>query len=65
MAEIHQHLERLLDDRVRATPLDVHDEADAAGVVLVLGIVKAGGGWACDNAHDRGVYRRPGLRREI
>ena len=33
--------EPLLDDRVRAAPLDVDDEADAAGVVLVAGVVQA------------------------
>jgi hypothetical protein len=37
---------------VRSLPLDVDDEADAAGVVLVPGIVKAGGGARlCDKGH--------------
>ena len=40
--QVHQHLQRLLHDRVGTPSLDVHDEADAAGVVLVPGIVEAG-----------------------
>src|SRR5262249_31944835 len=34
VGEIAQHLEPLLDDAVRLLALHVHDEADAAGVVL-------------------------------
>ena len=42
--EVDQDLERLAHDRVRAPPLDVHDEADAAGVVLVARVVETLGG---------------------
>src|SRR5206468_8673623 len=38
--EAHQHLDALVDDRVRALPAHVGDEADAAGVVLVGRIVE-------------------------
>src|SRR6185436_18731628 len=42
--EVDQDLDGLVHDRVRLSALDVHDEADAAGVVLVRGIVQALGG---------------------
>src|SRR5262249_35057693 len=45
MEQVEQHLQALLDDAVRLAAFDVHDEADAAGVVLVARIVEAGGGW--------------------
>ncbi len=64
--QVHQHLQRLVDDRVRALPLDVHDEADAARVVLVERIVEAG--WCRrpgDGGHVANGYRVPGLRRKI
>jgi hypothetical protein len=52
--QVHQHLQRLLHDRVGTAPLDVHDEADSAGVVLVPGIIEAGRlGWLCDERHER------------
>ena len=38
--EVDQDLERLAHDGVRLSSLDVDDEADAAGVVLVAGIVE-------------------------
>ena len=38
--QVDQDAQPLLDDRVRAAALDVDDEADAAGVVLVDGIVQ-------------------------
>src|SRR6266571_5153090 len=38
--QVLQHGERLADDRVRRSALDVHHEADTAGVVLVSGIVE-------------------------
>ena len=41
MREVLQHLQRLADDGVRLAALDVDDEADAAGVVLVPGVVEA------------------------
>jgi len=37
--QILEHPQRLLDDAVRWPPFDVNDEADAAGVVLMLGVV--------------------------
>jgi hypothetical protein len=39
--EIQQDLDALADDTVRSDPLDVGDEPDAAGVMLVSGVVKA------------------------
>ena len=51
--QVHQHLQRLPHDRVGTTPLDVHDEADAAGVVFVQRIVQAGrAGRGGDARHD-------------
>jgi hypothetical protein len=46
MGEIGEDLQTLLDDRVRRDALDVDDETDTTGVVLVDGIVEAlaGGG---------------------
>ena len=41
MVEIRQHLERLLQDLVRSTALDIDHETHAAGVVFEPGIVKA------------------------
>jgi hypothetical protein len=42
--EVLEHLQGLAHDGVRAPALDVHHEADAAGIVLVGGVVKALGG---------------------
>ena len=39
--EVLQNLQTLLDDRVGLLPLDVRDEADAAGIVLKTRIVEA------------------------
>jgi len=39
--EVLEHGEGLAHDRVRLSPLDVHHEADPAGVVLVRRIVQA------------------------
>ena len=39
--QVLEHLQRLADDGVRLAAFDVHDEADAAGVVLVAGVVEA------------------------
>ena len=41
MFEVDEKLERLADYRVRADALDVRDETDAAGVVLITGPVQA------------------------
>ena len=40
MVEIDQDLQALLEDLVRLAVLHVGDEADAAGIVLVRGIVE-------------------------
>jgi len=45
MEEIDQDLERSAHDRVRTPPLDVHDEPDATGIVLVARIVESLSGW--------------------
>jgi hypothetical protein len=41
MVEVLEDLQPLLDDVVRPVPLDVGDEADAAGIVLVHRVVQA------------------------
>ena len=41
--QVDQDAQPLLDNRVRAAALDVDDEADAAGIVLVDGIVQTDG----------------------
>ena len=45
--QVHQDLQRLLHDGVRLAALDVDDEADAAGVVLVHGVVETLRGAGC------------------
>ncbi|AEC21677.1 hypothetical protein PT7_3137 [Pusillimonas sp. T7-7] len=39
MVEVFKNLQALLDDGVALPPFDVGDEADATGVVLVMGVV--------------------------
>jgi len=39
--EVLQHRQRLIDDGMGRAARDVHHESDAAGVVLVRGIVQA------------------------
>jgi hypothetical protein len=41
VTEVDQDRERVADDGVGFAALDVDDEADAAGVVFILGVVKA------------------------
>jgi hypothetical protein len=41
MHEVEQNIDALLDDIVRRLALDVRDETNAAGVVLIAGIVKS------------------------
>src|SRR3972149_1204506 len=41
VAEVDEHLQPLGDDLVRALAADVGDEADAAGIVLLRGVVEA------------------------
>jgi hypothetical protein len=60
MQQVDEDLQSLAHDRVRAAPLDVHDEADAAGVVLAARVVQALGGrgtglapWVQDFSHLR------------
>ncbi len=57
--QVHQHLQRLLHDRVRTHPLDVRDEADATGVVLVPGIVEASRALLRDRGHVLRVIAVP------
>ena len=50
--EVDEHLQGVPDDGVRTAALRVHDEADAAGVVLVPRVVEAvGGRWLRRSAH--------------
>ena len=49
--EVAEHLERLLHDVVRGPSLQVDHEAEAAGVLLVLGIVEALPGGVAGLAH--------------
>ena len=49
MVEVGERLDRLLHDHVGTVPLEVHEEANAAGVVLKAGVVKA-------------LLRGPGMR---
>ena len=58
--EVHEHRERLLDDVVRGAPLHVHDEAEAAGVVLVLRGRRAP---AAGDSRSRSSRLRPSERR--
>ncbi len=53
VAEVLQHRQPLLDDGVRLLALDVRDEAYAAGVVLVSGVVQPLGKLGLGQAHDR------------
>jgi hypothetical protein len=55
MVQVLEDLEALLDDRVRLLALDVRDEADTAGVLLVRGVVQPARGRGGD------VGRRGGL----
>ncbi len=41
MVEVLEDLDALFDDGVRFATLDVHDEADAAGVMLELRVIEA------------------------
>jgi hypothetical protein len=41
MVDIHEDLEALRDDGVGFPALHIDDEADAAGVVLIAGIVES------------------------
>ncbi len=59
MLEVLEHRQRLVHDLVGGAPLHVDDEADAAGVVLVLRIVQAGGRPA--SAPRKGEGARAGL----
>src|SRR5262245_13735620 len=43
--QVEEHLQPLLDDPVRLATLDVDDETDAAGVVLIAGIVEGERPW--------------------
>ena len=45
--EVQQDLEPVLDDARGLSPLEIDDEADAAGVVLVAWVVEALRGGSC------------------
>ena len=49
MVEIDQDLQPASDDVVRFPSLDVDDETDAAGIMLVAGVVEALSFWQCHN----------------
>jgi hypothetical protein len=53
MRQALQNLETLLDDPMALLVLDVADEANAAGVALVGGIVQALCGWVGTKVHQR------------
>jgi hypothetical protein len=60
--QVDQDLQRLAHDGVRASPLDVHDETDTAGVVLAARIVQALGGRGtglAPSVHDFSHLRHP------
>src|SRR5690606_6624553 len=59
MLEIPEDLDALADDVVRPASLEMDDEADAAGVLLVLGIVKALSLWDLPILHTRVLPRPP------
>src|SRR5262249_2109946 len=51
MVEVDQSGETIADDLMRAPPLEINDEADAAAIVLVGGVIEALG------CRDRGSHR--------
>ncbi len=55
MVEVLEDLQALRDDRMRALALDVRHEADAAGVVLVRGVVHPARGRGGDVGHRGGL----------
>ena len=70
MGEVLEDLQPLADDVVRLAALDVDDEADAAGVVLVPGVgqPRASGGplWkAAEGSSAIANYSRPQHRSKI
>ncbi len=66
MQEVDQDAQPLLDNGVRTAALDVDDEADAAGIVLVRRVVQAGGRGAIPagcRPGDPGAASGPFLRK--
>ena len=59
MVEIDQDLQALFEDVVRLAVLHVGDEADAAGIVLLGGIVEALGGRGQRVRTDTDLLRSP------
>ena len=53
MQQVDQDAQPLLDNGVRAAALDVDDEADAAGIVLVRRVVQAGCGGPARRSRGR------------
>src|SRR5690606_33983155 len=66
MLEIFENFQAVLDDLVRFSVVDVRDEADATGIVLVTGVIEAlRGGEPCHvpGRHSAGVV--PLLRHHL
>src|SRR5262245_65368531 len=55
--EVLKDIERVLDDVVRRPASEVGDEADAARVVLPLGVKQSPGRWQCASGRERGDVR--------
>ncbi len=55
MVEVLEDLQALRDDRMRALTLDVRHETDAAGIVLVGGVVHPARGGGGDVGHRGGL----------
>jgi len=53
MVEVDQDLQTLLENRMRLAIVEVGDEADAAGIVLLRGVVKS------NSARQGGVCAEP------
>jgi hypothetical protein len=56
MLKVDEDIDAARDDFMRFPPLDMHDEADAAGIVLVLRIVQS------LSARESMLHHRPPLQ---
>src|SRR5262249_7983475 len=61
--EVEQDLDGLLDDGMRFAPREVNDEADAAGIVLVLRVVQTLGERGCVSAPSIHRVSAPSIHR--